>query len=203
MQGSENTFSFADPARPSYAAKLDGTETAFKGDLSKTVVSVKRIDGNVIEETDNREGKVVQIVRFTVSIDGKNDARFHRELKWMALLSTSCRANNTLAWSSHSERLAHDDFAFANEKLRRTMLRAANDWHQTVDLPTRNQPQHAARRASEHGPVRIFLLADFAGILQNENCSGLHLFGNPFIQNVEFGDHCAPPGNRRLPKKRF
>jgi hypothetical protein len=52
MQGSENTFSFADPARPSYAAKLDGTETAFKGDLNKTVVSVKRIPGNMIEETD-------------------------------------------------------------------------------------------------------------------------------------------------------
>src|ERR1700723_303374 len=113
----------------------------------------------------------------------------------MERLSTSCRTNHTLDWSSYSERLAHDEFAFANEKLRRTMLRAANDWNQAVDLPTRNQPQHAARRASEHGPVRIFLLADFAGILQNKNCSGLHLLGNPFIQNVEFGDHCAPPGN--------
>jgi hypothetical protein len=71
MQGSENTFSFADPARPSYPAKLDGTETAFKGDLNKTVVSVKPIDGNRIEETDKREAKLVQIVRFTVSIDGQ------------------------------------------------------------------------------------------------------------------------------------
>lgn len=36
-------FSFADPSGQSYEAKLDGTETPFKGDLAHTIVSVKRI----------------------------------------------------------------------------------------------------------------------------------------------------------------
>jgi hypothetical protein len=54
-----DTFSFADPSGQSYAAKLDGTETPFKGDLSNTMVSVKR------------DGKVAENTRFTVSADGK------------------------------------------------------------------------------------------------------------------------------------
>jgi hypothetical protein len=66
-----DTFSFADPAGQSYAAKLDGTETPFKGDLSNTMVSVKRIGENTIEETDKRGGKVVEVTRFTLSADGK------------------------------------------------------------------------------------------------------------------------------------
>jgi hypothetical protein len=47
-----NTFSFADPAGQGYAAKLDGTEAPIAGDLSHTMVSVKRIDENTVEETD-------------------------------------------------------------------------------------------------------------------------------------------------------
>lgn len=66
-----DTFSFADPAGQSYTAKLDGTETTFKGDLSNTIVSVRRIDERTIEEVDKREAKVVEITRFTVSADGK------------------------------------------------------------------------------------------------------------------------------------
>jgi len=66
-----NSFSFADPAGQSYTAKLDGTETPFKGDLSNTMVSVRLIDDHTIEETDKREGRVVEITRFTLSSDGK------------------------------------------------------------------------------------------------------------------------------------
>ncbi|SPF34195.1 conserved exported hypothetical protein [Candidatus Sulfotelmatobacter kueseliae] len=66
-----DTFSFVDPAGMSYAAKLDGTETPIKGDLSQTTVSVKRIGENTIEETDKRDGKVVEVIRFTPSPDGK------------------------------------------------------------------------------------------------------------------------------------
>lgn len=66
-----DAFSFADPSGQSYVAKLDGTETNFKGDLSHTVVSVKRIDDHTIEETDKREGKIVQTVRFELSPDGR------------------------------------------------------------------------------------------------------------------------------------
>jgi len=66
-----NTFSFADPTGQGYAAKLDGTETPITGDLSNTMVSVKRIDENTVEETDKRDGKIVEVTRFTVSADGK------------------------------------------------------------------------------------------------------------------------------------
>ena len=66
-----NIFSFADPAGQGYTAKLDGTETPFKGDLGGTIVSVKRIDENTIEETDKRDGKIVEVTRFAVSADAK------------------------------------------------------------------------------------------------------------------------------------
>ena len=66
-----DTFEFADPAGQSYSAKLDGTETPMKGDVSHTTVSVKRIGANTIEETDKREGKIVETTRFTVSPDGR------------------------------------------------------------------------------------------------------------------------------------
>lgn len=52
-------------------AKLDGTETPIKGDLSNTMVSVKRTDEHTIEETDKHDGKIVEVTRFTVSADGK------------------------------------------------------------------------------------------------------------------------------------
>jgi len=69
LEGS--TFSFADPTGQGYAAKLDGTETPITGDLSNTLVSVKRKDENTVEETDKRDGKIVEVTRFTVSADGK------------------------------------------------------------------------------------------------------------------------------------
>ncbi len=64
-------FSFADPSGQSYEAKLDGTETPFKGDLAHAIVSVKRIGENSIEETNKRDGKVVEVDLFTVSADGQ------------------------------------------------------------------------------------------------------------------------------------
>ena len=66
-----DTFSFADPTGQSYTAKLDGTETPVIGDLSNTMVSVKRIDEHTIEETDKLKGKVVTVTRFRMSADGK------------------------------------------------------------------------------------------------------------------------------------
>lgn len=65
-----DSFSFADPTGQSYVAKLGGTETMIKGDLSNTMVSVRRIDEHTIEETDKRAGKIVEVTRFTVSADG-------------------------------------------------------------------------------------------------------------------------------------
>ena len=58
------------------------------------------------------------------------------------------------------ERFAHNDFGFANEKLRRALLRTADDRDQAIDLAARDQTQHAAGWAREHGPVGIFFFAD-------------------------------------------
>ncbi len=55
----------------SYVAKLDGTDSPYKGDPGTTSVSVKSMGKNTIEETDKREGKVISIARMTVGPDGK------------------------------------------------------------------------------------------------------------------------------------
>jgi len=56
----------------SYDAKFDGKEYLTKNDPGNTMVSLKRIDPNTIEETDRRNGKVTDIIRITVSADGKS-----------------------------------------------------------------------------------------------------------------------------------
>jgi len=66
-----DTFSFADPTGQSFAARLDGTETPFKGDLGHTMASVRRIGESTIEVTNKNDGKVVEVWRFTPSADGK------------------------------------------------------------------------------------------------------------------------------------
>ena len=67
-----DTFSFSDPTGRSYVAKLDGTDTPIKGDLSNTAVSFRRIDANTLEETDKRDGKIVEVVRYSAEPDGKS-----------------------------------------------------------------------------------------------------------------------------------
>ena len=67
-----DSLSFATLTGQSYTAKLDGTEAPYKGDPGITSVSVKRIDKDTIEETDKREGKVITVLRLTVSSDGKS-----------------------------------------------------------------------------------------------------------------------------------
>ena len=66
-----DAFGFADPTDQGYVAKLDGTETAFKGSRDETVVSVKRIDDRTIQQTDKRNGKVVEVTTFVISADGR------------------------------------------------------------------------------------------------------------------------------------
>ena len=55
----------------SYNAKFDGQEYPIVGDPGHTVVTVKRIDDNTVEETDHRQGKVVDEIRLAVAKDGK------------------------------------------------------------------------------------------------------------------------------------
>jgi hypothetical protein len=56
----------------SYDAKFDGKQYLTAGDPGKTMVSLKRIGSRTIEETDSRQDKVTDIVRSTVSSDGKS-----------------------------------------------------------------------------------------------------------------------------------
>jgi hypothetical protein len=55
----------------SYDAKFDGKEYPITGDLTQTVVTLKRIDDNTVEETDHRMGKVTDQIRLAASKDGK------------------------------------------------------------------------------------------------------------------------------------
>jgi hypothetical protein len=58
----------------SYDAKFDGKEYPVTNDPGKTTVSLKKIDNSTVEETDRRQGKVVDEYRLTVSKDGKTIA---------------------------------------------------------------------------------------------------------------------------------
>lgn len=72
FQGTENGLKMSDPNGNSYDAKFDGKEYPINGDPGHTMVTLKRIGNDVIEETDKRDGKVVGVLRMTVSKDGKS-----------------------------------------------------------------------------------------------------------------------------------
>jgi len=55
----------------SYTAKLDGTDAPFKGDPGVTSISVKLLGKDTLEEARKRDGKVISIIKMTVSADGK------------------------------------------------------------------------------------------------------------------------------------
>jgi hypothetical protein len=67
--GDELTMST--PTGESYTAKLDGKDYPAKGAYSYDSVSLKRINDHTIEETDKRDGKVVEVSKITVASDGK------------------------------------------------------------------------------------------------------------------------------------
>src|SRR5580658_1089603 len=54
----------------SYDAKFDGKEYPVVGDPGKTTVSLKKIDDATVEETDHRQGKVVDEIRLALAQDG-------------------------------------------------------------------------------------------------------------------------------------
>jgi hypothetical protein len=71
-QGTENGLKMSDPNGNSYDAKFDGKDYPIQGDPGHTMVSLKRIGDDTIEETDKRDGKVVGVYRMTISKDGKS-----------------------------------------------------------------------------------------------------------------------------------
>jgi hypothetical protein len=64
-------LSMITPDGESYTAKLDGKSYPVKGAYLYDSVSLTRINDHTIEETDKRDGNVVQVSRMTVSSDGK------------------------------------------------------------------------------------------------------------------------------------
>lgn len=71
-QGTENGLKMSDLNGNSYDAKFDGKDYPISGDPAHTMVSLKRVGDNSIEETDKRDGKIVGVLRLTVTKDGKS-----------------------------------------------------------------------------------------------------------------------------------
>jgi hypothetical protein len=68
---SGDDLSMSTPTGASYTAKLDGKDYPVKGSYTYNSVSLKGVNANTIEETDKRDGKVVEAVKMTVAPDGK------------------------------------------------------------------------------------------------------------------------------------
>lgn len=64
-------FSAATPLGEKFEAKFDGKFYLIEDDPARTMVAVKRINANTIEMTNQRDGKIVFVVRLEVTPDGK------------------------------------------------------------------------------------------------------------------------------------
>ena len=60
------------PLGEKFDAKFDGKFYLIEDDPARTMVAVKQIDANTVEMTNQRDGKVVFVVRLEVSPDGKS-----------------------------------------------------------------------------------------------------------------------------------
>jgi hypothetical protein len=66
-----DTLHMSAPTGQSYDAKLDGPDVPIKGDISGTTASVKKLADNSYQETDKRDGKVIDVITMTIGADGK------------------------------------------------------------------------------------------------------------------------------------
>ena len=64
-------LSMSAPRGQSDTAKVDGKDYPVKGSYTYNSVSLKRVDARTIEETDKRDGKVIEVDKMTISPDGK------------------------------------------------------------------------------------------------------------------------------------
>lgn len=67
---SGNKVTMTNPTGQSYTATFNGPDAPMKGDPGITSASVKKV-GNMLEETDKRNGKVIGVLKITVASDGK------------------------------------------------------------------------------------------------------------------------------------
>ncbi len=114
-------------------------------------------------------------------------------LKRKGALRPSFHESGKIAPFRFLERFSRNDLVVVQEKLRRAHLRAADNGQQSRDLLARNQSQGAAGWAREHRPIRIHTLTNFARILEDEDSTWFHLFGDPFVQDADFRDHRVSP----------
>jgi hypothetical protein len=75
-QGTSDGLKSSDPTGQGFDAKFDGQDYPITGDPGHSLISLRRIDANTIEATVKRQGKVVRVVRRTVSSDGRTMAVF-------------------------------------------------------------------------------------------------------------------------------
>jgi hypothetical protein len=71
LQSTPNGMKMSDNNGQSYDVKFDGKDYPIQGDPGNTMVSLKKVDANTMDETDKRNGKVVYTGHITVSADGK------------------------------------------------------------------------------------------------------------------------------------
>jgi hypothetical protein len=68
---SSDELAYSTPTGENWTAKLDGKDYPVKGAYSFDAVSLKEIDGQQIEASYKREGKLIEVDKVTVSPDGK------------------------------------------------------------------------------------------------------------------------------------
>jgi hypothetical protein len=76
-----DTLTMTRPTGMGYKARLDGTIAPFEGDPEKHGVSVRRVDANTFEETDELNGKPTSIIRMMVAADGKTMTIVERDIE--------------------------------------------------------------------------------------------------------------------------
>jgi hypothetical protein len=73
-QGTSDGLKSSSSAEQGFDAKFDGQDYPITGDIGHSLISLTRIDDHTIESTVKRQGKVVRVVRRTVSSDGRTMA---------------------------------------------------------------------------------------------------------------------------------
>jgi hypothetical protein len=66
-----DTLTMSSPTGQSYSAKMDGSDSPYRGDPGITSVSVAARGKQAFVETDKRNGKVIGVMHATVLADGK------------------------------------------------------------------------------------------------------------------------------------
>ncbi|MGD1104285.1 MAG: hypothetical protein ABSA59_19720 [Terriglobia bacterium] len=70
-KSSGDEMNMSAPTGESYTAKLDGKDHPVRGEYGYNSVSLRRFNDRTIEETHKQDGKVVEVLKMTVSPNGK------------------------------------------------------------------------------------------------------------------------------------